>query len=688
MLGKKDSRSAEPPEDQALRERVDNMMDARRQPPKPGDIQKPSVGGPPIDIFKDPKTATEVSDKLLKQLGVQKNADIEPMPSTSQPAGSPSEPAKPDPDATGFDDDATGKAVDDIAATDADTMLEVEDATVKPPVKRKFVHGWKGKLERWAHDWRAWVGLVVALLVIIFALPFTRYAVLGLFIKEPVSLTITDSKTNTPVSSATVSLGSATGKTDSAGRVSLKVPVGKKHLTITKQYYTGYAGSLSVGLKAKAAAIQLVATGRQVPITVLDEISGQALANVDIKVLNTSAKTGKDGQATIVLPADLSTAKFTASLSGYNTMQGSLTVTNKAVAANSIPLLASGQVYFLSNLSGKIDVVKTNLDDSGRQTVLAGTGQEDPNNTTLLASRDWRYLVLESQRAGNRPALYLINTSNAKVTEFDSSDANFTLIGWDGHDFLYDAESNTTALSQTGHEAIKSYDADTAQLNQLDQDQAQGVATSYGYQSFQNFYIVNNLLMYTTQWQTYDTTGNGFDLSSLTDTIRGIQPNGQGKKDYQSFAASGVVSILGVLYEPQTVYYDVFNSDNTTTYYTFANQAISTSSLTQNDFNQTYPTFLLSPSGNQTFWTELRDGKNTLFTGDANAASSKQIATLSDYSPYGWYSDNYLLVSKNSSELYIMPVGGLATGKSPLKISDYYKPAQNFNGYGYGYGGL
>ncbi|HEX5447612.1 MAG TPA: hypothetical protein VFW90_00160, partial [Candidatus Saccharimonadales bacterium] len=93
----------------------------------------------------------------------------------------------------------------------------------------------------------------------------------------------------------------------------------------------------------------------------------------------------------------------------------------------------------------------------------------------------------------------------------------------------------------------------------------------------------------------------------------------------------------------------------------------------------------LSPSGGQTFWSEQRDGKNTLFLGDGNAQNGKTIANLSDYSPYGWYTNNYLLVSKNSSELYVMAKSG---SSSPVKISDYHKPQQTFYGYGGGYGGL
>jgi hypothetical protein len=65
-----------------------------------------------------------------------------------------------------------------------------------------------------------------------------------------------------------------------------------------------------------------------------------------------------------------------------------------------------------------------------------------------------------------------------------------------------------------------------------------------------------------------------------------------------------------------------------------------------------------------------------------------QIATLSDYTQYGWFSDDYLLVSKNSSQLFIMPRAGIKQDPEALKVSDYHKPAQTYPGYGGGYGGF
>ncbi|MDB5164639.1 MAG: hypothetical protein JWL89_265, partial [Candidatus Saccharibacteria bacterium] len=379
------------------------------------------------------------------------------------------------------------------------------------------------------------------------------------------------------------------------------------------------------------------------------------------------------------------TSPATVQIKGYNTAKVSIQVTSNVVTGNTFKVTPSGHIYFLSNLSGNIDVVKTNLDGSGRTTVLAGTGKEDPNTTSLLATRDWRYLVLQAKRDTTHSALYLIDTATDKLTQFDTSDATFNLIGWYGHNFVYDLVSNTTPQSQNSHELVKSYDAENTQLNQLDQTQAEGTATSYGYQGFSNFYILDNAVVYSTHWYTYDSTPTTYDLSSKTDAIRAVQPGRQNKKDYQTFPATNVSYIQAALYEPQAVNFAAFTSDNKTSYYTFENQSIAAANLSENNFNKDYPTYLLSPDSSQTFWTELRDGKNTLFTGNNNAANKKQIASLSEYSPYGWYSNDYLLVSKAKSELYIMPVSG---SSKPLKITDYYKPARTYNGYGYGYGGL
>lgn len=653
--------------------------------PKMSEVYKPKeTSKPPIVI----KLADEKPESVQAvPAGPEPEQSLPELP--PQPIGPPAAESETTPvsvpDSTNLDDKAIDEAVDDITAKESDTVLAVEDA--KKAGKNNVVVGkpaWKERFRGLFKKKRLLAGLLL-IVVVVLALPFTRYPVLGLFLKKPVNITVLDSKTGTPVSAALVTLGGDSVKTDAEGHAKVRTALGKHSLTVSKQYYQDQTEAYFVGFKASSqpTSIHLTATGRLVPLTVTNKVTGKPLSGVEIDVKGTTAKTNDKGIATVALPTKAATYAAKLSLSGYNSADATVQVTDQVVKANSFSLTPAGRIYFLSNQSGNIDVVKSNLDGSGRKTVLAGTGHEDPNNTSLLASRDWRYLVLKSVRSGGNAALYLIDTSTDKLTSFDNSDADFNLIGWYGHDFMYDLIHHGQDSWQPGREVIKSYDADNLQLNQLDQNQAEGSAASYAYQSFGNFYILSGVVAYDTQWTSFNA-----DMSSKNFTIRAVQPNGQGKKDYQTFPASSTNFIQAILYSPGAVYFAVFGNANNTSYYDFEDLAVKPISLDSSSFTKQYPTFLVSPSGNQTFWTELRDGKNTLFTGDGVASDKKQIANTSDYSPYGWFGDSYVLVSKNSSELYIMPAGGLDQNSQPLKITDYYKPARSFNGYGYGYGGL
>jgi hypothetical protein len=502
-----------------------------------------------------------------------------------------------------------------------------------------------------------------------------------------------DSKTNTPVSSASVDLGGATAKTDADGKANVKAPLGTRKLIVKKEYYKTASQDYFVGFKKSAGLkVQLQAIGRQVPVVVTNKVTGKPLAGAEIRVLSTSAKTNSQGKTTIVLPSDKETAQATITHSGFNTTKVSIKVTDKTDSANGFMLTPAGKIYFLSNLNGTIDVVKTNLDGTSREIVLAGTGKEDKRTTSLLASRDWRYVVLKSKRDAAQPSLYLIDTKTDKVTTFDEGTADYSLIGWYEHKFIYQVVRPSVQFWQNGREAIKSYDAEQGQLNQLDQTTAEGSSTSYAYQTFSSPYLVDNALIYISSWAGSGNYGGttAFDLSQKNNVIKAVNPANQNKKDYKSFSAATTSYIQAVLYEPQGVYFAAYdNTSNKPAYYKVEDSTFSSNvNIDETTFTDNYPTYLLSPSSNQTFWSDQRDGKNTLFVGDAAGKNKKQVATLSDYAPYGWFGNDYVLVSKNGSELYIMPASGLSGNKQPVKITDYYKPAQTYQGYGYGYGGI
>jgi hypothetical protein len=177
-------------------------------------------------------------------------------------------------------------------------------------------------------------------------------------------------------------------------------------------------------------------------------------------------------------------------------------------------------------------------------------------------------------------------------------------------------------------------------------------------------------------------------LAGKSAGLYSIKSDGTGRKNLKVLDANSVSYVTFQFGEPTEAYLTINKSDNTSVYAVYNGSGVTDVSADKIPTENQYETYLVSPSGGQTFWSESRDGKNTLFIGDDKGDSGKQIASLADYKPYGWFTDNYLLVSKNSSELYIIPKSGITEKTPPLKITDYHKSVQNFFGYGGGYGGV
>lgn len=528
---------------------------------------------------------------------------------------------------------------------------------------------------------------VAALLIILFAVPVTRYGILGVALKKDVQVTIIDSQTNVPVSGVDVSLRGKAAKTDGEGKATIKnVKVGSGELKATKKYYKDTTAKVLNGLNSKNMEFKLEATGRQVPVHIVNKITGENVAGATIKVADTEAQTDQNGETTLVLPASQAKMEAKITTDGYNEQTVQVTVNNPVIKDNTFSITPSGKMYFLSKKTGKIDVVKTDLDGGNRQTALAGTGNEEDGNTILLASRDWKYLALQSRREGDKPRLYLIDTSSDKLTEIDSGDAVFTPVGWSEHSFVYTVLRGNVQAWQPKAAALKTYNAETLQLLTIDETNAEGNGLEdYANEILTNVYILKDTLIYTKHWNA--SYYSVYRLAGKRMGIYSVKAAGTGKQTVKDFDAGNSGYFSAKLTEPNEVYYGVYNGSET--FYEYEGGKLNeTKTFNSDAFNKFYPTYLVSPSGNATFWYEPRDGKNTLFTGNIDGENGKELASLSEYVPYGWYSDKYLLVSKDGSELYIQPADGVGAKGQLLKVSDYHKPDYSFYGYGYGYGGF
>jgi hypothetical protein len=534
----------------------------------------------------------------------------------------------------------------------------------------------------------AGIGLLVIILLLV---PATRYLLVGWAWQENVSVIIKDNVSGAAVSDADVSIAGKKAITNSAGIATIKgVNVGYQTVHVEKVNYKSMDQPLTVEVFSSAQKRQLtfVATGRIVSVQVTDRLTNQPIADATIaKAASIYGRTDKDGRASVVVPANSKQLDITITSAKYKVFEGAV-----SASQSSFQLIPTGTMYFLSKQSGKIDVVKTNLDGTNRKVVVAGTGDENDQTTTLLAARDWKYLVLKSKRAPNKPeSLFIINTADDSMKVIDEGNVTFTPIGWSGHSFMYTIQRQTEQYYAAKQTAIKSFNAENGNLSTLDENASDPASTSTfaRYEVLGNYYIIDDALTYTKVW-----TRGGYATGPVTtegkqSLIVTVRPDGTNRKSVKSFSADAVGQISATLSTPQEVYFKIGDNSESIKYSYGELQNGGYKTIPANDFDEkTYPTFLMSPNGNASFWSEERDGKNALFIGDKNAGGKQEIANASEFKAYGWLTDDWLLLQKQDSELYITTKDQLKAGAQPLKISDYHKVKNSLIGYGYGYGGL
>lgn len=583
--------------------------------------------------------------------------------------------------------DKTESAPSDQEERNIDAPLETSQSVQQQPQTKKkidfkaFLRTKKGKI--------MCVAAVLLLIVIaVFCIPASRYAVAGLVIKKDATVIVTDTETGKPVSAADVTLGSQTVKTDANGKVTLKnVQVGPWQVSVKKTYYQDTSGSTLVPIMSgqQALHLQMQATGRQVPIKTINKLTGAVLGGVEVTAGDASVMTAEDGTAVLVLPADKTTLSATFKRDGFNTVTADVLITEQPDDKNTFSLTASGKIYFLSKRTGKIDVMKSDLDGANASVVVAGTGQEEESQTVLLASRDWKYLALQARRDSKVSKLYLVETATDKLSVIDEGDdASFSPVGWSNEYFVYQVNRNNVQAWQPKAQSLKSFNAASGKVTVLEYTDGLGTSsTNWASEVFASTYIIGDKIVYAKYWNNY--YGTPALIDGKKDAIYHVNANGDGKQALKQFDAATSSYMEVVIYRPDEIYYKVHASSSKFYEYHDGVVAETTEINDTNFYSQTYNTYLVSPSGKNTFWSEARDGKNVLFVGNADGAEGKELMSSNSFKPYGWFTDNYLLLAKDKSELFIMPRD--VPGAEPLKITDYHRPAVSFPGYGYGYGG-
>lgn len=531
------------------------------------------------------------------------------------------------------------------------------------------------RLRDWYISHKKWTipATVVLFLLILAAIPFSRYKAAGVVIKQDFSLKVVDSATKSPVSDALVSAGSISTVTDGNGRATLKgLPVGSRSVMVTKKYYKDNSSNFLVPILSQkdTPAVSLTATGRQVKVKINNYVTKKPLAKVSIKTSDIEATSDKDGQALLVLPANSSSQEATLKLDGYNQATVNIIVSEQSEdQANTFVIVPSGKIYFMSKRTGKLDLMKSNIDGTDPQVVLAGTGTEQDYRTSLVQSPDSKFVALLTKRNASDPTpqLYLVSSEDDKLKNVDSGDAEFYVLGWAGNNLIYTSSRNDLPNWQQGKHKLKSYDAINGKITLLDQSAGTDEATNIG-ESYANVTVVGDTVFFAKNWAGYSYSAA---LTGKQHSMHTISSNGQNHRTISTYDAAKY-NIQYRQHSPIGFYImQTENTDKTYLDYSIGGQPKQVN-LDDDKFYESYSHRIISPAGNATLWSDFRDGKDVVLVGDSNGNNSKIIASLDDYSIQGWFLNDYILLSKKNSELYIMG----ATGGEPVKVTNY----QSVNG--------
>jgi hypothetical protein len=582
--------------------------------------------------------------------------------------------------------DETDRAIDEIQHNDSDTELEAAFAPQILPEKQTLWQKYLGHKK-----WTIPATILIVSLIIIFGLPLTRYTVLGLIISKQYAITLTDSQTHKPVSQARVKLGNLTVTTDGSGKALFAhVKVGKKAVMVTKQYYKSYSTSIFVGLSgANESSASFVPTGRQVRLVFKNRISGEPVRGATVSVAGTSATSDTGGVAYLVVPAVNNTLHGKLIASGYITGDIAIDVSPSPTAdQNTYKLVPSGRVYFLSNKSGKVDVVSTNFDGSDRQTLLAGTGYEEAANTTLLPSPDQKYVAVIGRRSSDNQGqgVYIIATATGKLSKLEElASASFYAVGWSNDSFVYTTNDYSVSPWQQAQQMLKSYNTASQTGVTLDQTDAEGTSQSdYATQSFTSTTaLVDNTIVYAKNWSaSYNTASR---LQTKNNIIYSIQPNGSGKKPLRELTipdGTTFSTLAQIQAGPHTTYFEVPTSSNgpsagATFFKYFKGGLTQTNNFTYADFtspNNTNGYVSLSPDGTASLFQDSIDGHLVVSMGDSDGTNKQKIITMpTDGYCKGWLGNEYVVVVQNTNQLVIISSSARASG-APLVVSDFLVP--------------
>lgn len=398
--------------------------------------------------------------------------------------------------------------------------------------------------------------LAVVLLVILLAVPFTRWPILNVIgFRGTAELTVND-PSNKAVPGATIKLDTGyTTATDAFGRATFTgVPLGKRTALIQKNGYGDKTIGFTSSLKKNKLTESLKIIGIKIDLDIKDWLSEQLIEGATVTYEKSTATTDSTGRASLVVPpTDKKSIHVTVTAPGYlaKTVEAETSVVSKEVA-----LVSSQKNYFLSKRDGKFDIFSSNLDGSDQRKIIEATGKEDDSILQFSINKNNKQAVLVATRDGKIQngkivaGIYSVDLERASLRKIDEG-SDVQLYEWSDTTLSYSKSAPELTYDDPSLSRVMTFNSATNKLSQIaaanyftavvvantklfygpaDAYRAieNGVLTSLDLSSgAQKRYLQDRQITYASRasYQTLelqDTAGNSFELQILTGAIKPI----------------------------------------------------------------------------------------------------------------------------------------------------------------------
>lgn len=545
------------------------------------------------------------------------------------------------------------EAVDDIAESDSDKLLKVEDRerefAAAPPPKKSFGTKVKNFFKAWWGNRIARNTTIVAIILIligIVAYPTTRYFLLNTAgVRAKASVTVIDNSTQQPLKNVSVSVGGQTGTTDDEGNVKLsKVKLGSSQLVIKKRAFATVDKKVVLGWGSNPLGeAKLEPAGVQYTFKVVDFLSNKPIENAEAVSGESSAFADQEGKIVLTLDKDeADSSEATIKAKNYRDEKLEL---GEDTSEREVKLVPAHKHAFVSKRSGKLDVYKIDVDGTNEEIALAGSGAERDDMVIVPHPTDNVIAVVSTRDNQRNKDGYLLSTLNLvsltdnKVTTVGKSE-RVQVIGWSGTRLVYIQIAEGASATNPKRHRLMSYD--------MQKEESQELASA----NYFNDVLMANSVVYYAPAAAHQ---NGADVSLFR-----TNPDGSNKQ---------------VVYNKEA--WNVFRTSYDQLTIAVQQDWYEYSLLTQKAPNKITPPanpssriYITSPDGKRSIWMDTRDGKGAMIVYDTESKKEEVVKTQSGLKyPASWVSDDTLVYRINTDQETADYVLNLSGG-DPKKLRD------------------